>query len=211
MTPEFAKIVDPIILQGLDLIDRIERAQQISVGTEYSRITDKISTGDERFGNAEVWTKAKYALVAWLDEQMIDAPWENSKWWENNVLERKYFFDRKAYDDFFPQAQLAAELTNKDALEVFYLCVILGFQGFYDRPNAAQKAERYRLPARIEDWLSQTAKSLRFVEAPEIDSAPLIGDGAPPLEGRMQLFAMSAIGLPLLIGAAAYFFLIFLA
>jgi type VI secretion system protein ImpK len=209
MTPEFSETVDPILTQGLDLIDRIERAQPITVHSEYSRIIDRINVGDHRFGDSEVWTKAKYALVAWLDEQMIDAPWEHSNWWENNVLERKYFHDRKAFDDFFPQAKRAAELPNKDALEVFYLCVILGFRGFYDRPGAAQKAERYRLPNRIEDWVSQTAKTLRFVDPPKIDAAPRIGDGAPPLEGKMQFFAMSALGLTLLVGVLAYFFLIF--
>ena len=112
MTPEFAEIVDPIVTSGLDILDRIERAEPIDVQREHSQIQEKINQGDLKFGASDVWSKAKYALVAWLDEQMIDAPWEGSKWWENNVLERKYFFDRRAYDDYFPQAKRAAELPD---------------------------------------------------------------------------------------------------
>ncbi len=170
MTPQFSQVVDLIVMSGLEIINRIERNEPIDVREAHRQIQNRINEGDTKFGESEVWNKAKYALVAWLDEQMIGAPWEGSKWWENNVLERKYFFDRRAYDYFFPQAEEAAKLPNKDALEVFYLCVILGFRGFYDRPNAAQTAEKHHLPLQIDQWVGRTARSLCFDEPSIVDT-----------------------------------------
>ncbi len=134
MTPKFAKAVDPIFMHMLRLLDRIESAESPDPGEERIQIRALIDQAEAMLGLGSEWELAKYALVSWIDEMLIDAPWESREWWKNNVLEQQIFGTRKRHQQFFIFAQKAAELIGKDALEVFYVCVILGFRGIYHDP-----------------------------------------------------------------------------
>ena len=205
MTPGFAKAVDPIFLIVLDLLERIEQNKPISINEERNRIQKRIDNSEMMLGNTPDWELAKYALVSWIDSMLIGSPWSGSNWWENNPLERTYFFGRNAFTQFFTKAKEASMLTNKDALEVYYLCVVLGFRGFYNEPSAAQYAGQMGLPPRLEEWANQTAASIQIgLGRPPIENSPIVGDGAPPLEGRARLIMMSLFGTAVIAAAVAY-------
>lgn len=205
MTPGFAKAVDPIFLVVLDLLERIEQNKPIAVNEERSRIQKRIDNSEMQLGNTPDWELAKYALVSWIDSMLIGSPWSGSNWWENNPLERTYFFGRNAFTQFFSKAKEASLLANKDALEVYYLCVVLGFRGFYNEPSAAQYAGQLGLPPRLEEWANQTAASIQIgLGRPPLENSPVVGDGAPPLEGRARLLLMSLLGTGLIAAALAY-------
>ena len=107
----------------------------------------------------EGWELAKYALVAWIDDVLIEAPWPGRDWWENNSLEFAYFNTRDRATQFFKRAKQAAQLTRRDALEVFYVCVILGFRGLYAMPEAAFLADQLDLPPDLESWAAARRNS----------------------------------------------------
>ncbi len=210
MTPAFAKAVDPIFLCVLDLLERIEQNKPIVINEERSRIQRHIDNSEMMLGNTPDWELAKYALVSWIDSMLIGSPWSGSNWWENNPLERTYFFGRNAFTQFFTKAKEASMLTNKDALEVYYLCVVLGFRGFYNEPTAAMYAGQIGLPGRLEEWANQTATSIQIgLGRPQIENSPIVGDGAPPLEGRSRLITMSLIGTAMVAAALGYFFFLY--
>ena len=211
MTPDFSKIVDPIILSGLALLDRIERNQHEPITVEYENIKKQIDRGDQQFGALSTdWQLAKYALVAWLDEQLISFPWEGREWWTNHILERHYFSGRReAFEDFFVDANKAAAMSNKDALEVFHTVVLLGYRGLYAKPLDSDKAREHQLPKRLEEWVRNTTGMLDRRSALEFESAPQLGDGASPLDGRLQFVTMCVLGLIGLIAATSYYFLLF--
>jgi type VI secretion system protein ImpK len=210
MTPAFAKAVDPIFLCVLDLLERIEQNKPIVINEERSRIQRHIDNSEMKLGNTPDWELAKYAMVSWIDSMLIGSPWSGSNWWENNPLERTYFFGRNAFTQFFTKAKEASMLTNKDALEVYYLCVVLGFRGFYNEPTAAQYASQMGLPPRLEEWANQTAASIQIgLGRPQIENSPIVGDGAPPLDGKSRLVTMSLVGTALVAAALAYALLLF--
>jgi type VI secretion system protein ImpK len=211
MTPEFSKIVDPVILGGLALLERIERNQQEPITVEHENIKKQIDRGDQAFGPmSNDWQLAKYALVAWLDEQLVSFPWDGREWWTNHILERHYFTGRReAFEDFFVEANRAATLSSKDALEVFHTVVLLGYRGIYSKPLDSEKARAHQLPKRLEDWVRNTAGVLARGPELEFESAPQLGDGASPLDGRLQFASMCIVGLISLIAAASYYFLLF--
>jgi type VI secretion system protein ImpK len=74
-------------------------------------------------------------------------------------------------------------LTGRDALEVYYVCVVLGFRGFYQDPDmAAIIAETHGLPPDLESWAKQTAMSIRLGQGrPRLAGPSREIHGAPPL------------------------------
>jgi type VI secretion system protein ImpK len=192
MTPEFALAVDPVFLHVLELLERIERNETPSAKEERSRVRAQIDRAEAMLGRKADWELAKYALVAWIDDLLIEAPWDGRQWWEENALEVELFNSRDAFSKFYIQAEEAQKLTKKDALEVFYVCVVLGFRGLYRDPTS--EAELLGLPATLEEWARKTAMAINLgLGRPPITVNSRPGEGAPPLEGRFNLVGMSIV------------------
>jgi type VI secretion system protein ImpK len=190
MTPKFSKAVDPVFTNVLGLIERIENGENPSTKEERLRIRGWLDQAEGQLGHGEDWQLAKYALVAWIDDMLIlDAPWDGQAWWKENALEVEIFNTRLRHEQFYLKAREAASLPHKDALEVFYLCVVLGFRGLYRDPAAAAVlAEPRQLPPDLESWARQTGMAIQLGQGrpPISDSSEPI-HGAPPLEGSSML------------------------
>src|SRR3954453_6587013 len=118
MTPNFAQAVDPIFLYVLALLDRISRDAKPKRQEERARIRAIIDEAEARLGAGAEWDLAKYAIVSWIDEMLVDAPWDGREWWSNNVLEIELFHTRECNEKFYLKAQQASTGASKDALEV---------------------------------------------------------------------------------------------
>jgi type VI secretion system protein ImpK len=208
MTPRFSKIVDPIFEYVLGLFDRIESGEDPAPESEWEVMRGKVSSlppGPE--GDL-----AKYAIAAWIDEALIlDAPWTSREWWANKTLEWEFF--RVGQDRakvFYEKAKLASDLPQKDVLEVFYLCVVLGFLGRYRNPARVDPtAERDGLPASLDGWLSRTEANIRqgSDRPPMPPGKPTLG--APPLPGPDALIWSVFLGLGLSVVFAVVGYLFF--
>jgi type VI secretion system protein ImpK len=78
-------------------------------------------------------TTAKYGLAAFVDETVLNSPWPNKDRWADNPLQLNYFGTYLAGENFFDkldEIRSRAE-TKADLLEVYYLCLLLGFRGKY--------------------------------------------------------------------------------
>jgi type VI secretion system protein ImpK len=74
----------------------------------------------------------KYAIVAFIDEQIFRAPWGGRQEWMLEPLQFVYFGENTAGEGFFQRlAQLEQEPQRLHVLQVYYLCLSLGFQGKY--------------------------------------------------------------------------------
>jgi type VI secretion system protein ImpK len=202
MTPNFAQAIDPIFMYMLALLDRIGRAVKPDPREERARIRALIDEAEARLGTMTEWGLAKYAVVSWIDEMLIDAFWDGREWWSNNILEVELFNSRQCHEQFFLKAQQASTLPGRDALEVFYVCVILGFRGLYhDAETSAVIAQSLNLPSDLKQWARQTALSIRLGQGRDALAVPG-GEiyGAPPLRSRASVIwpwlaaTLSAVG-----------------
>jgi type VI secretion system protein ImpK len=186
MTPKFAQAIDPVMLHVLGLLDRISREERPSPPDERLRIRALIDQAEALLGASEQWQLGKYALAAWIDEMLVDAPWDGRDWWSNNVLEMELFSSRECYDRFYILAKEASTLANRDALEVFYICVVLGFRGLYRDPDFSRSTiQALGLPEHVEAWARQAAMSVRLGQGrPQITGKRRDLSGAPPLRAR---------------------------
>jgi len=189
MTPRFAQAVDPIFLATLDLVDRINRSATISVQDERVRLRELFDHAEAMLGAAPEWQLAKYALVSWIDELLVDLPWSGREWWSNNVLEVELFNTRLCNERFFVRGKEASALASRDALEVFYDCVLLGFRGLYRDARLADALTRaHGLPSDLPGWLRQASQSIKVGQGrPSLGMARYDLRGAPPLKSRASL------------------------
>lgn len=186
MTPKFAQAVDPIFLYVLALLERIGRDEKPTPHEEQLRIRTVIDQAEASLGAGTEWELAKYAIVSWIDEVLVEAPWDGREWWSNNVLEIAFFNTRICHDQFYVKAQEASTQSGRDALEVFYVCVILGFRGLYhDTLTGPDIAKALGLPPELKDWTRHTAMSIRLGQGrPQLAESAREVMGAHPLRSR---------------------------
>jgi type VI secretion system protein ImpK len=207
MSPKFARAVDPIFSCVLDLLDRIDRGQAADPADERAKIVKAFDAATAQLGNAPEWKDlAAYALYAWIDSELANVRvWEGRDWWQSHSLEVEYWGQGVASTVFFERAKEAAALPTKDALEVFYVCVVLGFRGFYENMSEADKQaviEAYGLPQDIRAWVQQYSHAVRLGrELPPISDARKPADVAPPRYGKQTV-----LGTSLLLAAMAALF-----
>lgn len=91
---------------------------------------------------------ALYATVAFLDESVLNSPRPMFQDWPRQPLQEEVFGDHMAGETFYRylddllSRQDSAELA--DLLEVFQLCLLLGFRGRYGAGQSGERGARLR-------------------------------------------------------------------
>jgi type VI secretion system protein ImpK len=122
----------------------------------------------------------RYALVCWLDEIFVlDPHW--GEYWQEHALEVALYGSRERAHQFWEQAERAEVRPGSDAIEVYYLCVMLGFRGDY--------RER---PEKLQTWVEKIRPQIvrgYGNEPPQLDNSTPEND-VPLLTGRDQFQKM---------------------
>ena len=140
---------------------------------------------------------SRYALCCWLDELFIVySPWAQR--WKPLILEQALFGTRVRADKFWEQAEIVLRRPNAaralgspgpDAIEAFFLCILLGFRGRYRED-----------PAKIREFVDEMRPQV--VKAADWPSPADLGikTNVEPLLGRETLLRVMAVhgGLSLL-------------
>ena len=210
MTPLFAQSVDPIFLAALNLESRIDNHAKIITADERNLLIQKIEHAESRLGRSEDWMLAKYAICSWIDAKLIQSAWSDASWWKEYCLEEHFFGHRLADEEFFVRANQASSLPTKNALEVFFLAVVLGFRGIYQESDSFKRQaflNHSRLPHSIEAWCREASKSLHLnSDRPRIPAELIVRGPNEPLLGKSNLLLFS-IGSLFLIGISIVVYL----
>ncbi|HYQ02586.1 MAG TPA: type IVB secretion system protein IcmH/DotU [Polyangiaceae bacterium] len=76
--------------------------------------------------------EALYAIVAFMDEQILRSQWSGRQQWMSQPLQLTYFNENTAGEGFFQRMQAIEQRPNQaHVLEIYYLCLALGFRGKY--------------------------------------------------------------------------------
>jgi type VI secretion system protein ImpK len=202
MREEIAELVHPVVAQALDLRARLDRGERPDFAAEQAELRALLKTQNEAqrwpeyAGDGERFLGIRYALTCWADEVLIDSPWER-EWNERKLEEQLYFTNDRAFR-FWQQADVAQARSGTDALEVFYLCVMLGFRG--EGPPPPQTVAGWR--DAVEEQLTRAqSKSWAGPQElqPDVYSAPRRGRDRL----RLTLVALVAL-LGVLIPAVTY-------
>ena len=207
MRPEFAAAVDPIFRGAIQLLEKLEAGTVCQPEEEHAAILGRFDQADMLLGASKQWQLARYAIAVWIDEMLLTMPWAGASWWRNHILEMELFQTRICNVRFFELAREASGLTCRDALEVFYNCVVLGFRGMYASPQNEQTGKRTsEWPADIEQWLDRTLRMIDVASwQPSVEGPHRVIEGAPPIRGHTKIVWWSVAALMLLIGNGAVY------
>jgi len=83
--------------------------------------------------NHKIVQVSKFALASFVDETVLTNNFPLRDEWEKNPLQLEYFGEQLAGNKFFDklQAMLKQIETTQDAVEIYYVCMLLGFKGRY--------------------------------------------------------------------------------
>jgi type VI secretion system protein ImpK len=148
MTDQFAGIVSPVFQYLIDLQGLLEQGENPALEPQRKQMLDLLAEADQKASSssqlAHDYELARHALVYWIDEVLINSPWAYAMEWRQRILEWDLYQERLRADRFYEKAQEAEALASTDPLEVYYLCVALGFRGRHaDNPAELRRwAER---------------------------------------------------------------------
>ena len=80
---------------------------------------------------AEDVNLAKYAIAAFIDEMILTSSWSLKDSWADKPLQLAYFNDFAAGEEFYNRIDALRGAKKNAVLEVYYLCLALGFRGKY--------------------------------------------------------------------------------
>ncbi len=171
MQPLLGDVVHSVLHRGLDLKKRLEEGVQLDLDAEQAILKDLLlaeseiarifeygpdrdrprgnlsrSSAEQAESSQLDFLGVRYALACWLDELITldDSDW--SARWNEQKLEVELYGSNDRSWRFWQQAHLAQSRTNDDALEAFFLCVMLGFRG--DLRNHDQQLRSWSASAR---------------------------------------------------------------
>jgi type VI secretion system protein ImpK len=89
----------------------------------------------------EAVNESLYAIVALIDEAVLSVPGPCRDYWFGRPLQLDLFGDNIAGEEFYKRLQKLQEAAEKkkDVLEVYYLCLSLGFEGKYKIMNPEER------------------------------------------------------------------------
>jgi type VI secretion system protein ImpK len=208
MKRDTADLVHPIFRRGLRILERLRRgeAAKLNMRNEQGGLRKEFKvTGPADAPAANQALGIRYPMACWLDERFImddDSPWQEE--FRQESIEWALFRSVDRAWKFWEQAKLAETEGNADALEVFYLCVMLGFRGDY-------REDRNKLL----DWRDNVAKIISRgweVEWPDAPPAlPIPEADVPPLSGKEKMRTL-IVGFGITLGLLIFltaFYLIF--
>lgn len=200
MQNAIASAVFPVLSHGIRLHERLKRGETPDfdaeravlkgylTNPEASRWTDFGGEGDSRSlsmtRRGDQFLGIRYALVSWLDEIFIlDSPWGDL--WNERKLETELYGTNIRAELFWEQARRAEGRPGIDALEVFFLCVMLGFRG-----------DLVEQPQRLQEWAASVQARIARGQGQEWPMPPELDPpiNVPPLHGREQVQRMVLIG-----------------
>jgi type VI secretion system protein ImpK len=156
--------------------------------------------------NHKIIQVSKFALASFVDETVLTNNFPLKNEWEKNPLQLEHFGEQLAGNKFFEKldAMLKQIEVTKDAVEIYYFCMLLGFKGRY----AIYEQEK------LLATMQQTANALVKVgKISPVELSPhwLANDQPAPPEKRgmpvwAKIGAISGLGL----GVIVYFILFML-
>jgi type VI secretion system protein ImpK len=163
MRESLARFVHPILEFAFEVHDKLRQGEELDLEQVQAVLKGLLSVepqapacADAGAGPgdptpAERFLGLQFPLVCWLDEFFLTrTPWRGE--WNQRTLEWAVYGTRLRAETFWSQARLADVRLGGDALEVFLLCVALGFRGVMrespGRLAAWMRAAQARIAAR---------------------------------------------------------------
>lgn len=154
--------------------------------------------------------EAMYALAAFMDEQILRSPWPGRQAWMSQPLQLAFFQENTAGHGFFVRMQAIGAMPGREhVLQIYALCIALGFQGQYalsssgelvDIQDRALATASRGLPS--SEMLSPDGYPKRGLDALREKRIPVLMAGFGVLALCIVLFIVLKLALGMSVGSA---------
>ncbi len=129
--------------------------------------------------NHKIIQVSKFALAAFVDETVLTGNFHLKEEWEKFPLQLEYFGEQLAGEKFFDklEAMLRQIEVTADAVEIFYVCMLLGFKGKY---AVYEQDKLLNIMQRTADALVKVGKIRKI----ELSPRAIINDQPKPPEKK---------------------------
>lgn len=146
--------------------------------------------------DTEEYNEARFAVCAWVDEALLSSKWVGKTEWQRDSLQRKYFQTSDAGQEFFERLNRLGQ-HQRDAREIYYLCLAMGFKGRYhqegDEPLLEQlKTSNLKFLLGSSVGLPSLERSELFPEAYPVEGTELASSGGKSFFTPTTLTALIA-------------------
>ncbi len=192
MNDNFVGLIAPVFRYVIAIQDRLELRESPTLSEVRANLVELLNEAQQGAVAKALeadFELARYALVYWIDEILINSTWTHASDWRDHILEWDFFRERLGGEQFYEKAKEASARSSTDPLEVFLICVALGFRG-----ALADEAEVLRT------WAENAHRRIcsanppadRFLpEEPRGDDPS--GGSLQPLPGKSILLAVSVL------------------
>lgn len=115
------------------------RAGLVAPSDDLRRTVDTLLTQMERRGESQGFRErrlqaVKFALASFVDETVLTADFPLRNKWEKNPLQLQYFGEQLAGVKYFERLEkyMKDGGGDVDVVEVYYVCLLLGYKGKYN-------------------------------------------------------------------------------
>ena len=114
-------------------------------------VMDRVAEFDRRVEreNVDPGGDARFAIVALVDETVMNSDWPDAAEWARNPLQMHYYGDFTAGDRFFERLERLQANASDDLLEVYFNTLCASFRGRYRDDPSGLLAIRNRLFHRL--------------------------------------------------------------
>lgn len=142
--------LNPLVNAASTLIAVFEKTRQSmshpDVGGLHQRLTNEIKTFEARARDQgirqEIILSARYLMCSVLDEAVLNTPWGSESAWAQRTLLTVFHSETSGGEKSFLvlDRMRQSPADNLDILELFYICLSLGFEGKYRLINRGREA-----------------------------------------------------------------------
>jgi type IV/VI secretion system ImpK/VasF family protein len=167
-----------------------------SLRNQLLALLDSITRNSGKVGiDAAEVEQARFALAIWTDETILRSEWPGRISWPSDMLQSRLFHTTRGGNEFYERLK-ALNPDQQDAREIFFLALVMGFEGQY----AGQPDQRNAIIAHQYKTLRAGGRGTDLnVEGPLIPSAYEL-DIELPRVGGLGLMATVGIGTAGLVG-----------
>jgi type VI secretion system protein ImpK len=179
MNDNFAGLIAPVFRYVIETQDRLGLGEQPALAEVRENLVELLAEAQQAASAKALeadFELARYALVYWIDEILINSKWAYASDWRDHILEWEFFRDRLGGEQFYEKAREASARSDTDPLEVFLICVALGFRG-----ALAGETEALRT------WAENAHRRISSANPPAERFLPEEPRGDDPLEGPLPL------------------------
>ena len=162
MRDELARDVLPVLRQALLFRDRLLHRRPLELEMVQSHLRGLLNAFPAERRDTE-YLGVQFPVIAWLDEinclECGDPNWQRK--WSDHTLEWEYYSTKDRAHLFWDQARQASGRNDRDIMEVFYLCMLLGFRG-----------DLRDDPRHLADWREKFENLIDLKQAPDWPEMP---------------------------------------